>query len=157
MLQVGEPVPSMTLQDDQGNQVDLHKVGGPYILYVYPADDTPGCTKQACAFRDSYADYRKAGIQIFGVSPDTVESHVMFRDKYSLPFPLLADPDHKLADALGAWGQKQYMGKTYDGILRTTFVVGQDGKIQNVYPDVKPEDNASEILRDLGVERSREV
>jgi thioredoxin-dependent peroxiredoxin len=153
MLQVGELVPDMTLQDDQGNEVRLREQSGPYVLYVYPADDTPGCTRQACAFRDNYDAFRTAGVQVFGVSPDTVASHVKFRDKYSLPFPLLADADHKLAEELGAWGEKTSYGKTHIGILRTTFVVGQDGTIEHVYPNVKPDENAAQILRDLGVER----
>jgi peroxiredoxin Q/BCP len=151
MLKVGEQVPEMTLQDDQGNQVDLRGQTEPYVLYIYPADDTPGCTRQACAFRDSYDTFRKAGVQVYGVSPDTIESHVKFKDKYDLPFPLLADADHKLAEVLGAWGEKTYAGKTHTGILRTTFVVGQGGTIEHVYPNVKPDENAAEILRDLGV------
>lgn len=155
MLKVGEQVPEMTLQDDRGNTVSLREQSEPYVLYIYPADDTPGCTRQACAFRDNYDTFRKAGVQVFGVSPDTIESHVKFKDKYDLPFPLLADPEHELAEVLGAWGDKTYAGKTYTGILRTTFVVGQDGIIQHVYPDVKPDENAAQILRDLGVEQAQ--
>jgi peroxiredoxin Q/BCP len=123
--------------------------GSPYILYVYPADDTPGCTKEACSFRDNYQAFKQAGVEVYGVSPDSVASHVKFRDKYHLPFRLLADPEHALADALGAWGEKSYMGKTSTGILRATFVIGADGRVQHVYPQVKPDEHASEILRDL--------
>jgi peroxiredoxin Q/BCP len=157
MLKVGEQVPDMTLQDDQGNDVRLREQSGAYVLYIYPADDTPGCTRQACAFRDNYQAFRNAGVQVFGVSPDTVESHVKFRDKYELPFPLLADPDHKLAEALGAWGEKTNYGKKYTGILRTTFVVGQGGTIEKVYPNVKPDQNAAQILRHLGAGQDQQA
>jgi len=154
MLDVGTTVPDMTLMDDKGTQVRLADLKGqPYILYFYPKDDTPGCTKEACSFRDNYAAFRKAGVEIYGVSTDSVESHVKFRDKYNLPFPLLSDPEHKLADALGAWGEKSFMGKTSIGTLRITYAVGPDGTIRHVYPKVKPDEHAQEILRDLGVEQ----
>jgi thioredoxin-dependent peroxiredoxin len=154
MLEVGATVPDMTLQDDQGRSVRLADLKGkPYVLYFYPADDTPGCTKQACSFRDNYQAFRDAGIEVYGVSPDTVESHVKFRDKYSLPFPLLADPDHSLTEAFGAWGEKNNYGKKYMGVIRSTFVIGPDGAIQRVYPRAKPEENATEILRDLGAQQ----
>ncbi len=152
MIEVGTPVPDMTLHDDQGNEVRLAGlVGAPYVLYVYPADDTPGCTKEACAFRDSYAAYRKAGVEVYGVSPDSVESHVKFKDKYELPFPLLADGDHQLAEALGAWGEKEVYGKKSIGIIRSTFVVDADGMIARVYPRVKPDEHATQILNDMGI------
>jgi thioredoxin-dependent peroxiredoxin len=154
MIEVGAPVPDMTLQDDQGRDVRLADLAGaPYVLYVYPADDTPGCTKQACSFRDSYGAFQRAGVQVYGISPDTVESHVKFRDKYNLPFPLLADTDHQLAEALGAWGEKNMYGKKSVGILRTTYVVDADNKIARVYPKVKPDEHASLILRDMGIEQ----
>ncbi len=154
MLEVGTTVPDMTLQDDRGNQVRLADLKGkPYILYFYPKDDTPGCTKEACSFRDNYAAFRKAGVEIYGVSTDSVESHVKFRNKYNLPFPLLSDPEHKLADALGAWGETSFMGKTSTGTLRITYAVGPDGTIQHAYPKVKPDEHAREILRDLGAEQ----
>jgi peroxiredoxin Q/BCP len=140
----------MTLPDDQGREVRLADLqGSPYVLYVYPADDTAGCTKEACSFRDNYQAFKQAGVEVYGVSPDSVASHVKFRDKYHLPFRLLADPDHALAEALGAWGEKSYMGKKSMGILRTTFVIGSDGRVQHVYPQVKPDEHATEILRDL--------
>ncbi len=152
MIEVGTPVPDMTLHDDQGNKVRLADlVGSPYVLYVYPADDTPGCTKEACAFRDSYAAYRKAGVEVYGVSPDSVESHVKFKDKFELPFPLLADDDHQLAEALGAWGEKEVYGKKSIGIIRSTFVVDADGTIARVYPRVKPDEHATQILNDMGI------
>ena len=150
MLEVGERVPDMVLQDDQGQAVRLDDLRcKPYVLFVYPADDTPGCTKEACSFRDNYSAFQEAGVEVFGVSPDSTESHAKFRTKYELPYRLLADPGHRLADALGAWGEKTYMGKTSIGIKRTTFVVGDDGTIQRVYPNVKPAEHADEILRDL--------
>jgi peroxiredoxin Q/BCP len=150
MLEVGAQVPDMTLPDDQGGSVRLADLkGSPYILYFYPADDTPGCTKEACSFRDNYQAFKQAGVEVYGVSPDSVASHVKFRDKYHLPFRLLADPDHTLAEALGAWGEKSYRGKQSMGILRTTFVIGPDGRVQHVYPQVKPDEHATEILRDL--------
>ena len=151
MLAVGEQIPDMTLSDDQGNDVRLRDIPAPYILYFYPADDTPGCTKEACNFRDSYGALRGAGIDVYGVSPDSVESHVKFREKYDLPFRLLADTDHQLADAMGAWGERTGYGRTWIGILRSTFVVGPDGRVELVYPEVKPDEHASEILRDLHV------
>ena len=158
MLEAGAKVPDFTLQDDRGREVKLAaRRDAPYILYVYPADDTPGCTREACSFRDNYGTFKQAGVEVYGVSPDTVESHVKFRDKYSLPFPLLADPDHKLADALGAWGEKTVYGKTRVGILRTTFVVGPDGTIQRVYPNVKPDEHAAEILRDLAIDQAQQA
>lgn len=149
MLEVGAQIPDMTLTDDTGNDVRLRDVPTPYVLYFYPADDTPGCTKEACSFRDSYGALKAAGIEIYGVSPDSVESHVKFRDKYSLPFRLLVDTDHKLADAVGSWGERTGYGKTWMGIIRSTFVVGPEGRVQRVYPAVKPDEHASEILRDL--------
>jgi peroxiredoxin Q/BCP len=150
MVEVGAKVPDITLQDDNGQTVRLADLQGkPYILYFYPKDDTPGCTKEACSFRDNYAAFKQAGVEVYGVSVDSVASHAKFRDKYHLPFRLLADPDHKLADTVGAWGEKTFMGKTYMGVLRTTFVVGPDGTIQRVYPDVKPDEHAGEILRDI--------
>ena len=152
MLEAGAKVPDATLTDDRGQEVKLGELqGAPYILYFYPADDTPGCTKEACSFRDNYQAFKQAGVQVYGVSPDTVESHVKFREKYSLPFPLLADPDHSLADAFGVWGEKNNYGKKYMGVTRATFVVGEDGAIQRVYPKVKPDEHATEILRDIGV------
>ncbi len=152
MLEVGSKVPDLTLSDDKGQMVRLADLkGSPYILYFYPADDTPGCTKEACSFRDNFTAFKQAGVEIYGVSPDTIESHAKFRDKYHLPFRLLADPEHTLAEALGAWGEKSYMGKTSMGILRSTFVIGSDGAVQHVYPKVKPDEHAGEILRDLAL------
>lgn len=149
-MQVGDKIPDMTLQDDQGQAVNLRERGAPYVLYLYPRDDTPGCTKEACSFRDNYGAFKQAGVEVYGVSTDSAKSHVKFREKYNLPFPLLSDPDHQLVEALGMWGEKKFMGKTFTGINRSTFVVGADGTIQHVYPSVKPDEHAQEILRDLG-------
>ncbi len=151
MLEVGAKVPDMTLMDDQGREVQLRNQGKPYILYLYPADDTPGCTKEACSFRDNYHAFRQAGVEVYGVSPDSTESHIKFRDKFNLPFPLLVDEEHKLTDALGAWQEKNMYGKKFWGVVRSTFVVGPDGTVQRVYPKVKPDEHAQEILRELGV------
>jgi thioredoxin-dependent peroxiredoxin len=151
VIEVGTTVPDLVLADDQGQDVRLRDLQGrPYVLFFYPKDDTPGCTKEACNFRDNYSTFREAGIEVIGVSPDSTKSHAKFRDKYQLPYRLLSDPDHSLAEAFGAWGEKTYMGKQYMGILRSTFVVGADGTVQHVYPDVKPDEHAVEILRDLG-------
>ena len=150
MLNVGDKLPDLTLQDDQGQTVRLHDRNAPYVLFVYPKDDTPGCTKEACSFRDNYGAFKAAGVEVFGLSADSDASHTKFREKYNLPFPLLSDPDHQLIEALGAWGEKQFMGKSYLGIHRSTFVVGGDGTVQKVYPNVKPSEHANEILRDLG-------
>ncbi|MBA3945665.1 MAG: thioredoxin-dependent thiol peroxidase [Herpetosiphonaceae bacterium] len=150
MPNVGDQLPDITLSDDQGQEIKLQTLPGPYVLYLYPKDDTPGCTKEACAFRDNYGAFKAAGVQVYGVSPDSVTSHTKFREKYHLPFPLLADTDHRLADALGMWGEKKFMGKSFTGVQRSTFVIGTDGTIEKVYPDVKPDEHAMEILRYLG-------
>ncbi len=129
MLQQGDPAPDFTLRSDASEQVSLSDFRGrPVVLYFYPADDTPGCTAQACGFRDDWAAYEEHGAVVLGVSPDDVDSHVRFRDKYGLPFPLLADPDHRVADRYGAWGEKNYRGKTYVGIIRSAFVIDADGR-----------------------------
>jgi peroxiredoxin Q/BCP len=148
--------PEFSLPDETGTIQSLSQHKGKWvILYFYPKDDTPGCTKEACSFRDSYGAFKAAGFEVYGLSPNTIESHVKFREKYGLPFRLLVDPDHKVAEALGAWGEKNVYGKTSVGILRTTFVVGPDGTIQRVYPKVKPEEHATQILNDLGVQANQ--
>ncbi len=150
MPNVGDKLPDITLSDDQGHAIKLHNLPGPYVLYLYPKDDTPGCTKEACAFRDNYGAFQAAGVQVYGVSPDSVTSHTKFREKYHLPFPLLADTDHRLTEALGMWGEKKFMGKSFTGVQRSTFVIGTGGTIDKIYPDVKPDEHATEILSDLG-------
>ncbi len=147
---VGKSAPSFTLPDQDGNSWSSDQLKGkPYVLYFYPKDDTPGCTKEACGVRDHYAEFRAKGVPIFGVSADTVASHRKFADKYNLPFPLLADPDRKVIEAYGAWREKSMYGRTYMGIQRMTVIVGPNGKIVKEWPKVSPEEHAAEILREL--------
>ena len=120
--------------------------GSPVVLYFYPKDDTPGCTAQACGLRDAWSDFQKTGAVVLGISPDGEESHAKFREKYGLPFTLLADTDHAVADAYGVWGEKSYAGKTYMGVNRSTFVIDADGKVAKVFPNVKPAEHAGQVL-----------
>ena len=149
-LTSGKPAPDFSLQDESGKTVRLSDFRGRTILlYFYPKDDTPGCTKEACNFRDDYSAYEDAGVIILGISPDTTKSHAKFKTKYNLPFPLLADPEHQIAIAYGVWGRKKFMGKEYDGILRTTFLIGPDSAIIKVYENVKPAEHSVEVLAEL--------
>lgn len=142
--------PDFELLDETGTSRRLSEYRGkPVVLYFYPKDDTPGCTKEACSFRDDYSVYADAGVVILGVSPDSPKSHAKFKDKYNLPFTLLADEDHKVCELYGAWGRKKFMGREYDGVLRTTFLIGADGKILRVFPDVKPDGHSKEVLAAL--------
>lgn len=144
------PAPDFELPDDEGTPRKLSDFRGkPVILYFYPKDDTPGCTKEACGFRDDYSAYEKAGAVILGVSPDSVKSHAKFKQKYALPFPLLADEGHKVCDLYGVWGPKKFMGKSYEGVLRTTFLIDRGGVIRKVYENVRPAEHSAEILKDL--------
>lgn len=139
--------PDFELQNEEGIKTRLADYRGkPVVLYFYPKDDTPGCTTEACGFRDDYSAFTKMDIIILGVSPDTSKSHKKFKDKYNLPFPLLADTDHKVCELYGVWGRKQMMGKEYDGVFRTTFVIGREGKIVKVFEKVKPSEHAKEVL-----------
>ena len=141
------PAPDFDLQDDTGTARKLADYRGkPVILYFYPADDTPGCTKEACNFRDDYSQYQGADVTILGVSPDTVKSHAKFKAKYQLPFPLLADEGHKVCDAYGVWGPKKMMGREYEGVLRTTFLIDSQGNIARVFENVKPSEHSAEVL-----------
>ena len=150
MIDVGDMAPEFSLESDTGETVRLADLrGGRVVLYFYPKDDTSGCTKEACSFRDARAEYAQRGVTVLGVSPDDVASHEKFRDKYDLNFPLLADPDHEVAAAYGAWGKKKMYGREYEGILRSTFVIGPDGRIERVYRKVKPAEHAEQILEDL--------
>ncbi len=150
MLKEGDKAPDFSLQDDSGKEVSLRDFRGKkVILYFYPKDDTPGCTKEACGFRDNVAKFKSANMMIYGVSRDSLESHRKFKTKYSLPFPLLSDPDTKLAQAYGAWGEKTMYGKKSMGLIRSTFVINEDGKIEKVYGNVKAEGHAEELLQFL--------
>jgi peroxiredoxin Q/BCP len=146
-LKKGLPAPDFSLKDDEGKTRVLSEFKGTkVVLYFYPKDDTPGCTTEACNFRDDYSSYIDAGITILGVSPDSVDSHEKFRKKFHLPFSLLADEDHKISEAYGVWGKKKFMGKEYMGVLRTTFVIDENGRIAHVFEDVKPAEHSNEIL-----------
>ena len=150
MLEEGTTAPDFELVSDSGERVRLSDLRGrPVVLYFYPRDDTPGCTKQACGFRDEYARFRERGAAVLGVSPDTEESHARFKEKHSLPFTLLADPDHEAAEAYGAWGERKLYGKTSMGITRSTFVIGPDGTIAKAMRGVRPQGHAEEVLEAL--------
>ena len=149
-LSEGAEAPDFSLESDSGETVSLSQLRGkPVVLYFYPRDDTPGCTTEACEFRDAWADVKKAGAVVLGVSPDTAASHQKFKSKFRLPFPLLADPDHKVAERYGAWGERSMYGRKFQGILRTTFVIGPDGRIKKVFERVKPKGHAAEVLKSL--------
>jgi peroxiredoxin Q/BCP len=150
-LPAGVPAPDFELRDETNTPRKLSDFHGKnVILYFYPADDTPGCTKEACNFRDDYSDYEKAGVVILGVSPDTVASHVKFKQKFQLPFPLLADEGHKVCDLYGVWGPKKFVGKEYEGVLRTTFLIDGNGNILKVFEKVRPAEHSQEVLSALG-------
>ena len=147
MIKEGTAAPAFRTTDANGEAVNLKDLKGQkVVLYFYPKDDTPGCTKEACSFRDAWGKFKKQGITVLGVSPDSEASHKKFETKYKLPFTLLADKDHAIADAYGVWGEKKFMGRTYMGVLRTTFLIDEKGKIKKVFEKVKPEDHASEVL-----------
>ena len=147
MVVEGGQAPDFELQSDSGETVRLSALRGKQVvLYFYPKDDTPGCTTQACGIRDQYADFERAGAVVLGVSPDSVERHVKFKEKYGLPFPLLADPEHEVAELYGVWGERSYMGKTYMGIRRSTFLIGADGRLERALYDVKPAAHAEDVL-----------
>lgn len=146
----GIPAPEFTLLDDAGLSRRLVDYRGQHVvLYFYPKDDTPGCTTEACNFRDDYSAYVEAGVTVLGVSPDSPKSHAKFKQKFQLPFPLLADEDHAVCEAYGVWGQKKFMGREYMGVLRTTFLIAPDGKIKKVFEDVKPSEHSAEVLAAL--------
>lgn len=149
-ISANQPAPDFALPDETGTVRTLNEFRGrPLILYFYPKDDTPGCTKEACSFRDDYSIYREAGVAILGVSPNSEKDHQKFIEKYSLPFSLLADDGHRLADAYGVWGPKKMMGREYEGILRTTFLIGPDSTIIKVFENVKPDGHSAEVLAAL--------
>ncbi|MBR6668158.1 MAG: thioredoxin-dependent thiol peroxidase [Clostridia bacterium] len=150
MLTIGMKAPDFTLADQHGAQVSLSDfLGRKVVLYFYPKDNTPGCTRQACAFAENYEAFRARNIAVIGVSKDSVASHVKFAEKYSLPFTLLADPERQAIEAYGVWQEKKMCGKTSMGVVRTTFIIDEQGVIQQVMPKVKPDTNAAEILSQL--------
>ena len=149
-LAAGDSAPDFTLTADDGETVTLGGLrGSRVVIYFYPKDDTPGCTKQACALRDDWGSFENLGARVFGISPDSVESHQKFREKFSLPFQLLADTDHSVADAYEVWGEKKNYGKTYMGINRSAFVIDEDGKIAQALYGVAPLDTAPKALAAL--------
>ena len=150
MVSEGEAAPDFTAVTDAGESVSLSDFRGrTVVLYFYPKDDTPGCTAQACGIRDAYADFERAGAVVLGVSPDTEAKHVKFKEKYGLPFTLLADPEHEVSELYGTWGEKKYMGRTYWGVSRTTFLVAPDGTVAKVMKGVKPDTHAADVLAAL--------
>ncbi len=149
-LEAGQQAPDFALESDGGETVSLSGLRGKsVVLYFYPKDDTPGCTTEACEFRDAYDRFRERGVEVIGVSPDPVERHAKFRSKHELPFPLLADPDHTAAEAFGVWVEKKNYGKTYMGINRSTFVIGPDGKIVKAMHGIKAAGHAAKVLEGL--------
>ena len=150
-IPAGIPAPEFEMLDDTNVMRKLSDFRGKNIvLYFYPADDTPGCTKEACNFRDDYSAYENANVVVLGVSPDDVKSHVKFKQKFQLQFPLLADEGHKVCDAYGVWGPKKYLGKSYEGVLRTTFLIDGNGIIAKVFENVRPAEHSAEVLSALG-------
>ncbi len=150
-IEEGTPAPDFTLSTDSGDNLSLSSLRGKaVVLYFYPKDDTPGCTTQACGIRDAWGEFERAGAVVVGVSPDGEASHAKFKEKYDLPFTLLADTDHEVADAYGVWGEKTYAGKTYMGVHRSTFVIDADGNVARVFHDVKPAEHADQVLDALG-------
>jgi len=146
-VEEGRPAPDFTLTSDSGETVSLSSLkGSPVVLYFYPKDDTPGCTAQACGIRDAYGEFEDAGAIVLGVSPDGEASHAKFKEKYELPFTLLADADHAVADAYGVWGEKTFAGKTYMGVERSTFVIDPDGNVGRIFRKVKPDEHADQVL-----------
>jgi peroxiredoxin Q/BCP len=149
-LKEGDPAPDFAATTNDGGKVSLSDFKGKnVILYFYPRDNTPGCTKEACAFRDEFAQFKKKGAVVLGVSTDSAKSHARFIEKYKLPFTLLADEDKKIAQAYGVWGEKKFMGMKYIGIHRVTFLIGPDGRIKKIWPKVKPAEHAAEVLETL--------
>ena len=150
MVEEGKPAPDFTLTSDSGESISLSGLrGNQVVLYFYPKDDTPGCTTQACGIRDVYGEFEQAGAVVLGVSPDDEASHVKFKEKYGLPFTLLADSDHAVSEQYGVWAEKKYMGRTYMGVDRSTFVIGEDGTVKRIMRKVKPDTHADDVLETL--------
>jgi peroxiredoxin Q/BCP len=150
MIQEGKAAPDFTLRADSGSDVSLSDYRGKkVVLYFYPKDDTPGCTTEACSFRDDYSEILAAGAVVLGVSPDSVKSHDRFKLKLGLPFALLSDPDHEIAELYDAWGEKQMFGRTYMGIIRSTFVINEEGLVIRAFPRVRVKNHSREVLAAL--------
>ena len=150
MLNAGTKAPDFSLPDQEGKTHTLSDYEGRYVLlYFYPKDDTPGCTKEACALRDAFPDFANLDGVVLGISPDTVKSHKKFAEKYGLPFTLLADPEKSVVNAYGVWGKKRFMGREYEGVFRASFLIDPSGTIAKAYESVKPEAHAAEVLADL--------
>jgi peroxiredoxin Q/BCP len=146
----GEPAPDFELTSDGGEKVRLGDFRGkPVVLYFYPKDDTPGCTKEACEFRDAYDEFRARGVEILGVSPDTEASHAKFKSKHELPFTLLADPDHEVAERYGVWTERSMYGRKFMGIKRSTFLIDADGKVAKALLGIRPAGHAVQVLESL--------
>lgn len=146
MISVGKSAPAFSLDTDAGEKLSLKDLKGrPVVLYFYPKDDTPGCTVEACEFRDAFPRFKGSKAVILGISPDSVKSHQRFKEKFDLPFTLLADEDHAIAEKYGVWQKKSMYGRTYMGIARTTFVIDKDGKVAKIFEKVKPKGHAEEV------------
>lgn len=150
MLKEKSKAPEFSLRNQDGEEVSLSDFKGKrVVLYFYPKDDTPGCTTEACNFRDDYSQYKEAEVIILGVSPDSEKSHAKFSSKHQLPFPILVDVDHQVCELYGVWGKKKFMGKEYDGVLRTTFIIDREGNIVKIFEGVKPTNHSEEVLKVL--------
>jgi peroxiredoxin Q/BCP len=148
LVSENSPAPDFELLDETGTQRSLKEFRGkPVVLYFYPKDDTPGCTREACNFRDDYHVYDEAGVVILGVSPDNPKSHAKFKQKFNLPFSLLADEGHKVCELYGTWGSKKFMGREFEGVLRTTYLIDENGVVKRVFPNVKPDGHSKAVLK----------